>query len=169
MMGFTWQLGPLATPLGSLYLAGTPRGLARVQWNEPVVWHPVPPAPAWANAWQMALEAYFRGKCPILDGPMDLSGVSLFAQAVYRAIRTIPYGETRTYGEVAAVLGKPAAARAVGRALACNPIPIVIPCHRVVAAGGDLRGYSAPGGLQAKAWLLDWERRHCLGRRADVR
>jgi methylated-DNA-[protein]-cysteine S-methyltransferase len=76
---------------------------------------------------------------------------------VLQATAAIPYGETRTYGQVAAAVGKPRAARAVGRALATNPMPIVIPCHRVVSADGRLRGYSGLGGLTTKARLLALE------------
>jgi O-6-methylguanine DNA methyltransferase len=86
--------------------------------------------------------------------PMKLEGTP-FDMAVWEQLQTIPYGQTRTYGEVAASLGKPGAARAVGGANHRNPIPIVIPCHRVVAAGGKLGGYG--GGLDLKRHLLALE------------
>ncbi len=94
----------------------------------------------------------FRGVAVSLDG------VGLFARRVYDAAREIPAGETRTYGELAKALGRPAAAQEVGMALARNRIPLIIPCHRVVAAGGRLGGFSAPGGRATKQKLLAIER-----------
>ena len=74
------------------------------------------------------------------------------------ALRAIPYGEVRSYGELALQAGSPRAARAVGQVMAANPLPIIIPCHRVIAARGLLGGYSGGGGLVTKSWLLDFER-----------
>ena len=90
---------------------------------------------------------------------LDLRAVSEFDSAVYRVARTIPPGETLTYGEIARRLDQPGAARAVGRALGANPIPIIIPCHRVLAAGDRAGGFSAPGGVTTKLKLLEIERR----------
>jgi methylated-DNA-[protein]-cysteine S-methyltransferase len=88
------------------------------------------------------------------DVHVDLGGVEHFDQQVYEAVHRIPAGKTATYGEVAEAMGQPAASRAVGRALAHNPIPLIIPCHRVVAAAGKLGGFSAHGGRVTKAKLL---------------
>jgi methylated-DNA-[protein]-cysteine S-methyltransferase len=88
---------------------------------------------------------------------VDLRGVSEFDRSVYAVARSIPAGETLTYGEVAARLGDPRAAREVGQALGRNPVPLIVPCHRVVAAGGRLGGFSAPGGAGTKSRLLDIE------------
>jgi methylated-DNA-[protein]-cysteine S-methyltransferase len=88
---------------------------------------------------------------------VDLSGATRFTREVCEWIRAIPPGEVRTYGEVARAMGKPGAARAVGQALSRNPIGLVVPCHRVVGAGG-LTGFSAPGGLANKERLLRLER-----------
>jgi len=82
-----------------------------------------------------------------------------FYQKVWKACAAIPAGKTKTYGELARVIGHPGAARAVGQALAKNPFAPTIPCHRVIAANGDLRGYSAPGGITKKRQLLDQEHR----------
>jgi methylated-DNA-[protein]-cysteine S-methyltransferase len=90
---------------------------------------------------------------------VDLRGVPEFNAAVYRVARTIPSGETLTYGQIAERLHDPGAARAVGQALGANPIPIIIPCHRVLAAGNRAGGFSAPGGVMTKLKLLEIERR----------
>lgn len=88
---------------------------------------------------------------------VDLSGVEAFAREVYGAAREIPAGQTRTYGEIAKSLGQPSAAQEVGQALSQNPIPIIVPCHRVSAANGKLGGFSAPGGRATKLKLLALE------------
>jgi methylated-DNA-[protein]-cysteine S-methyltransferase len=89
--------------------------------------------------------------------PLDTRGVDAFRQAVYSATRNIPPGTTRTYGEIARAIGRPDGARDVGSALARNPFPIIVPCHRVVAANGALTGFSAPGGLATKRRMLELE------------
>jgi O-6-methylguanine DNA methyltransferase len=105
---------------------------------------------------EQQLKAYFAGEIKAFDLPIDWSVMTPFQKQVLRATYAIPYGETRSYGEIAATVGKPGAARAVGRAQATNPIPIIIPCHRVIGADGSLHGYG--GGLDRKAWLLSLER-----------
>jgi len=91
------------------------------------------------------------------DVPLDQRGIDDFRRAVYTATRDIPAGSTRSYGEVAKAIGRPDRARDVGTALARNPFPIVVPCHRVVAANGALTGFSAPGGLDTKRRMLELE------------
>jgi methylated-DNA-[protein]-cysteine S-methyltransferase len=86
-----------------------------------------------------------------------------FQRRVLDRCRRIPYGQTRSYAELATAAGSPGAARAVGRTMATNPIPLVIPCHRVVGSGGDLCGFSAVGGLDAKRRLLDLEKAVAVG------
>lgn len=88
---------------------------------------------------------------------LDLGRVSLFTQSVLRAAAQIPPGRTRSYGEIATGLGRPGAARAVGRALGANPFPVLIPCHRVLGKSGQLTGFSAPGGVAAKKRMLAQE------------
>ena len=93
----------------------------------------------------------------LADVPIDLAGVPAFHRRVYELARGIVPGTTLTYGEVAQRLGEPQAARAVGQALGANPWPIIVPCHRVLAAGGKAGGFSAPGGLRTKLRLLQIE------------
>jgi methylated-DNA-[protein]-cysteine S-methyltransferase len=88
------------------------------------------------------------------DIPLDLSAVEPFERSVYAAARAIPRGQVRTYGELAASIGQPGASRAVGAALGRNPVPIIVPCHRILAAGGKSGGFSAPGGTLTKFRIL---------------
>lgn len=105
---------------------------------------------------QSQLNAYFRRELREFDLPLNPSGTP-FQLAVWEALRRIPYGETLSYGEVAAMIGRPMASRAVGAANGQNPIPIVIPCHRVIGSDGSLIGYG--GGLDKKKILLELEGR----------
>jgi methylated-DNA-[protein]-cysteine S-methyltransferase len=116
-----------------------------------------------------ALRRYFGGE-RVDFGPFrpDFAGRSDFERAVYRTVRGIGWGRTRTYGEVACRIGRPGAARAVGRAMTRNSWPVVVPCHRVVGAGGRLVGFGAPGGLELKRRLIDMEARAPGARRAPV-
>ncbi|WP_181512731.1 MULTISPECIES: methylated-DNA--[protein]-cysteine S-methyltransferase [unclassified Streptomyces] len=101
------------------------------------------------------LNAYFQGESTTFDLPLALDGTP-FQRSVWAQLQRIPYGETRTYGELAEALGKPNASRAVGLANGKNPVGVIVPCHRVIGANGDLTGYG--GGLDRKRRLLDFER-----------
>ena len=101
------------------------------------------------------LRAYFNGDKADFPDKLDLAGATHFQREVWRAARLIPYGETRSYAWVAGRIGKPGAARAVGQALGRNPLPVIVPCHRVLASGGGLGGFS--GGLDMKRYLLHLE------------
>lgn len=124
-------------------------------------------ATLWGEGWQPAewapqlvsrLQAYLQGAVdPFSDVELDLPDSTLFQQAVRSAVRSIPYGQTASYAEIARRAGSPRAARGVGGVMASNPIPILIPCHRVVASGGKLGGFSAPRGVDLKRWLLERE------------
>jgi methylated-DNA-[protein]-cysteine S-methyltransferase len=92
------------------------------------------------------------------DVPLDLSGASELERKVYAAALRIPCGEVRTYGEIAQEIGAPGAAQAVGVALGRNPVPILVPCHRILASGGKSGGFSAPGGISTKFRMLEIER-----------
>ncbi len=104
------------------------------------------------------MKAHMKGHAQdFSDAPLHFSGISAFMLSVYQAAQKIPPGTVVTYGELAAAVGKPKAARAVGSALAKNPIPLIVPCHRVIASAGKLGGFSAPGGLATKVRLLECE------------
>ncbi len=108
----------------------------------------------------LELEEYFRGKRRDFSVPLNLRGTP-FRQKVWKALRQIPYGETRSYEEVAFSVGNIKACRAVGGANHHNPVPIIVPCHRVIGKGGNLTGFG--GGLEIKHWLLNHEKAHCSG------
>ncbi|MCF0096244.1 methylated-DNA--[protein]-cysteine S-methyltransferase [Micromonospora sp. MH99] len=113
--------------------------------------------PGDALSWQVMTElrAYFAGELTAFTAPVSMPRGSEFERAVWREMTRIPYGETLTYGEVARLVGDPGAARAVGVACNRNPIPVIVPCHRIVGAGGKLVGFG--GGLPRKVTLLELE------------
>ena len=145
----------LETPIGELTLVASETGLRSVYFPGPV---PELDAvdgdsPVLAEAVRQ-LEEYFDGTRTDFDLPLDLNGTSFQVDA-WRGLAEIPYGETVSYGEQARRLGKPEAVRAVGAANGRNPLPIVLPCHRVIGADGSLTGFG--GGLHVKQALLDHE------------
>ena len=105
---------------------------------------------------QARLERYFRGDDAPLDDVLDLVGTD-FQRRAWEAARSIPRGETRSYGWIAQSIGSPGAARAVGQAMRANPVPFIVPCHRVVGSGGAMRGYGGPDGVEMKMRLLAME------------
>ena len=107
------------------------------------------------QAVRTAVEAYFGGDLTALDGLVVKTGGTAFQRNVWAALRTIPAGETRSYGQLAAAIGSPKAVRAAGLANGQNPIAVIVPCHRVIGANGTLTGYA--GGLERKRWLLAHE------------
>lgn len=154
-----------ATPLGPVLLAASDAGLAGLwfqgQRHDPAAaWRglshqPQRPDHPVLQAAQAQLQAYFEGQRTQFDLPLDLSHGTPFQRQVWEALRDIPSGDTAGYGELAARVGAPTAARAVGAAVGRNPISIIVPCHRVVGAGGALTGYA--GGLDRKRALLRLE------------
>lgn len=112
-------------------------------------------APEHFHDWCLELQAYFAGERVVFSGKIDISGGTPFQQAVWKATAGISYGQTRSYAWIARQIGKPGAARAAGQALGSNPLPIIIPCHRVIASDGKLGGFG--GGLEMKKFLLDLE------------
>ncbi len=103
-----------------------------------------------------AVEAYFSGEVRALDGVVVKTGGTAFQKSVWAALRAIPAGETRSYGQLAAAIGSPRSVRAAGLANGQNPVAVIVPCHRVIGANGTLTGYA--GGLERKRWLLAHER-----------
>ena len=128
-------------------------GISRVRLNGSRSWSGPASDPLLSEA-VAQLEAYFAGKLRRFDLPLDLDGTE-FQRRVWEQLVQIPYGETRTYAQVAAAIGHPSAIRAVGSANGQNPVAIIVPCHRVVRTGGGLGGYG--GGLDAKRALLALE------------
>ncbi len=103
------------------------------------------------------IESYLNGERQSFDLPIDWRGMTDFQIAVRKAVMALPFGSTASYGDIAAAVGNPRAARAVGSVQADNPISFVIPCHRVIGSDGSLHGYGGFGGLETKAWLLELE------------
>ncbi len=159
----------LDSPVGTLVLAGTPQGLARLAYvdagREDEVLEEIATrlsprmlsAPRRLDAPRRELDEYFAGRRRAFDVPLDLRLLSDFTRRVLGATARIPYGEVATYKEVATAAGSPRGSRAAGNALGSNPLPIVLPCHRVLHSGGGLGGYT--GGLERKRTLLAIEGR----------
>lgn len=148
------QVAHLLTPLGALLIEGDPHAVRRVRFVDDEGPSSPPASGAVAEAaWQLA--AYFRGERRTFDVPLAPTGTA-FQRAVWTELSHIPWGTTTSYGALARSLGKPpGAARAVGAANGRNPLPILVPCHRVIGASGDLVGYAF--GLDRKRWLLAHE------------
>lgn len=149
----------LPSPIGPLVLAGTDERLHCIGF--PTGKGAVAPKPDWlrddaafAEA-RRQLSAYFEGRLTRFDLELDPRGTP-FQRQVWTALMDIPLGETISYGELARRIGRPSASRAVGAANGANPLPIVVPCHRVIGTGGSLTGFA--GGLDTKKWLLALER-----------
>jgi methylated-DNA-[protein]-cysteine S-methyltransferase len=148
------------SPVGDLFIASTERGLCRISYSVEgqedeiartfglrVLRMPL-------DTVRRELDEYFEGRRREFDLPLDLR-VAAFHEAVLHELARVPYGRTDTYGSLAAKVGRPKAARAVGTVMNRNPIPIVLPCHRIVGANGSLTGYA--GGLHVKRALLELE------------
>jgi methylated-DNA-[protein]-cysteine S-methyltransferase len=157
---------PVDSPFGTLLLAATKRGLVRVAFPEESVDATlerlalrisprIVEAPAPLEPMRRELEEYFEGRRRQFELPLDWTLVGPFGRRVLRVTSEIPYGGVLSYAEVATDAGSPRGSRAAGNALGSNPIPIVVPCHRVLRSGGALGGYG--GGLERKRWLLELE------------
>jgi methylated-DNA-[protein]-cysteine S-methyltransferase len=114
---------------------------------------------ALSNSWAELFRTYFEGKLKSFDKiPLDTDGWSDFQKKVYKTVQSIPYGKTASYGAIASFLGNEKASRAVGNALKNNPVPPVIPCHRVISSYKDMCGFSASGGIELKLKMLELEK-----------
>jgi len=155
------QIRHLDSPIGVLTLVASDEGLTHVLFEDqepvdaglPVDLPETDDHPA-LEAAASQLGEYFAGSRKAFDLPLDLRGTD-FQKDAWRALATVPYGETRSYGEQAEAIGRPGAFRAVGAANGRNPIPVILPCHRIVGADGSLTGFA--GGLDTKRRLLDLE------------
>jgi methylated-DNA-[protein]-cysteine S-methyltransferase len=155
----------IESPIGPLFVAASPRGLAAISFDgEPehhlerlarIAGPAVLRSPRAIDAAHRELDEYFAGRRRAFDLALDLRALPDFTVTVLRELARVPYGRTTTYGELAARVGHPAAARAVGTVMNRNRIPIVLPCHRVVGSTGSLVGYA--GGLDLKKRLLELE------------
>jgi methylated-DNA-[protein]-cysteine S-methyltransferase len=157
------------SPLGPLVVAATPKGLVRVSYSEfrgdddvledlaRRVSPRVLEAPARLDGVRRELDEYFEGRRERFDTPIDWTYLAGFTREVLRATAKIPFGDVSTYAGVAEAAGSPRAVRAAGNALGANPMPVVVPCHRVLRTGGALGGYT--GGLERKEFLLRLEGR----------
>ena len=146
MPAFTMQ-----SPIGLLTIEETDGAITALRFGGETV--SPPPTPLLQRAAQQLTE-YFDARRRRFDLPLRPQGTA-FQQAAWSALCDIPYGQTRTYAQQAAAIGNPKACRAVGMANHCNPLPLFIPCHRVIGAGGKLTGYA--GGLAVKRFLLELE------------
>jgi methylated-DNA-[protein]-cysteine S-methyltransferase len=159
------QWDVIESPLDLLYVAASAKGLCAVDFGVTAtafLGQLDPLARSERNAATLApfvtqLQTYFADPGYRFELPLDLDRLTPFQVAVLQAARSIPSGSVRTYGQIAQAIGSPQASRAVGQALGRNPVPIVIPCHRVIASDGSLGGYSGGGGLQSKRFLLGLE------------
>jgi len=146
------------SPVGPLLLAGEPNALHRVSFESSK--RSTPPGADWKPDKKpfaeviRQLRAYFRGELKEFDLPLAMEGTE-FQLRVWNALRAIPYGETISYAQLAERIGNPKAVRAVGLANGSNPIPIIVPCHRVIGSDGSLTGFG--GGLSTKKMLLELE------------
>jgi methylated-DNA-[protein]-cysteine S-methyltransferase len=156
----TYAYKTVLLPVGELKLVASEAGLAAVLWpgDDPKRVRLPALAPSTAHPvlldTERQLRDYFIGRRRTFTVPLDMAGTP-FQQAVWQALLTIPYGETRSYSELAKQVGRPAASRAVGAANGRNPVSIIVPCHRAIGADGSLTGFA--GGLDVKRYLLDLE------------
>ncbi len=145
----------ISSPLGKIRLECTDHGLSRISFWEKDTLDDVTDIPDCLTECARQLTEYFDGSRKEFDLRFDFGDAPSFHQEVWKMVKLIPYGRTRTYADVAEVLDHPNAFRAVGHANGMNPLPIVIPCHRVIGKDGSLTGYAY--GLDMKRWLLSHE------------
>jgi methylated-DNA-[protein]-cysteine S-methyltransferase len=154
------------TPLGNLRLAASDLGLVAVEWADSQphldsllyrLGRPLEVNEMKLRPYAREVLEYLKGKRRDFDFAIDWDSLRPFQRKAMKAVFKIPYGQIRTYADIAAKIGHPNAPRAVGRANATNPMPLVIPCHRVIGTDGKLHGYGGGNGLPTKVWLLNME------------
>lgn len=145
------------TKIGKIAILEEDKQIIAIQINKEIQDNVVPKDTPLLKEVQKQLEEYFTGKRRTFDLPLNPKGTK-FMKEVWTALQEIAYGETKTYGEIAEKVGNPKAARAVGMANHKNPIPIIIPCHRVIGSNGKLVGYAL--GMDKKQYLLEWEKQN---------
>ena len=168
----------IAAPFSPLWAAAGPEGLllfdfginradfvkaVRQRWPKAEIRTTAEPHPALSQVLE-----YLSGSRRDFTLVIDQRSFTPFQRAVYQVVQQIPYGQTASYGQIAKQLGRPPAARAVGAANAANPLPLIIPCHRLIGMNGELRGYGGAGGTDTKAWLLAFERENASKRDSGV-
>jgi len=147
------------SPIGRIELTSTVEAVTSltIERNGRLPWDGLPEKSTRVlKAAAAQLREYFAGKRRVFDLPVAVAG-SAFQEAVWSELVAIPFGEVVSYGEIGRVTGRPTAGRAVGGAVGANPIPLIVPCHRVLATDGRVTGYSAGAGIPTKVWLLDHE------------
>jgi methylated-DNA-[protein]-cysteine S-methyltransferase len=158
LTGNLWLAVLPSTPIGLVSVAVSEIGVARIHIGAAQEGtQPAGSAPPSLRAALEQLQEYFAGQRRAFDLPIDWTGTPPFAARARRACLEIPYGQVTTYARLAESIGSPRASRAVGGAMAANPLPILIPCHRVVGSDGRLHGYAAPDGIRTKKVLLELE------------
>lgn len=148
----------ISTPVGTIRLVAGDLGLTDLIWCRGTETDPEPTVDPRLLLAAKELGQYFSGDLRSFTVPIDYSRWQGFTAQVYKALASVPFGETISYGELASRAGRPAAARAVGRIMANNPLPLILPCHRVIAASGAMTGYSGGEGIATKIFLLQHEK-----------
>ena len=156
----------IASPLGNILIEGSEKGITSISFNRSFEVTDPDHIPECLKDCVIQLKEYFDGFRKEFDLKLDFADAPSFHQEVWKMVRLIPYGRTRSYADIAEILDHNYAFRAVGRANGMNPLPIIIPCHRVVGKDGNLTGYAY--GLEMKRWLLAHESPGQYMKQADL-
>lgn len=156
----------LPTSMGPLSIEGTVLQVTNITWELRPTSAPLVALPAPLQKAVQELTAYFEGEGVAFTPELYTAKGSAFQMAVWKAVEAIPYGQTKSYGEIGATIGKPKAAQAIGQCVGANPLPIVVPCHRVVGADGSLTGFAY--GLEKKRFLLELEQSKRYGKQGSL-
>ncbi|MDH6236465.1 methylated-DNA--[protein]-cysteine S-methyltransferase [Cryobacterium sp. CG_9.6] len=150
----------LTSPIGRVEMTADATGILSLSVERngalPRDGSPESPSPVLRKA-ATQLSEYFAGTRTAFTVPVNLTHGTVFQQSVWKGLQNLPYGEVISYGDLGAAIGRPGAGRAIGGAVGANPVPIIVPCHRVLASTGRITGYSVGAGIPTKAWLLNLE------------